>query len=89
MVVSAEHLCFKIVAYFVYQVNFEERFSADEVPHNAFFLHIILMVEDIVNCQFSYLPGHTLFRVFPYEVAIFAGKLAVFGNDESDRLCHS
>lgn len=83
MMVSAEHLCFKIVADFIYQINFEERLSADEVPYHTLLFHVILMVKNVVNCLFCHLPRHTLFRVFPYEIAIFTSKLAVFSDNES------
>lgn len=86
MVVTPEHLHLQVVADSVYQVYFKKRLSADEVPYDALLAHILLVVEDIVNSLLCYLPGHTLFRVLPYEVAIFTGKLAVLCDDESDVL---
>ena len=86
MVVSAEHLNLEVIANLVNQVYFKKRLSADEVPYDALLAHILLVVEDIVNSLLCYLPGHTLFRVLPYEVAIFTGKLTVLCDDESDVL---
>ena len=86
MVVTPEHLHLQVVADSVYQVYFEERLSADKVPNDTFLAHILLMVEDVVNSLFCHLPRHPLFRVLPYEVAIFTGKLAVLCDDESDVL---
>ena len=89
MVVSAKHLNLEIVTNLIYQVYLQERLSTYKIPDDTLLFHIFLMVEDIVNSSLSYLPGHSLFRIFAYEVAILTSKLAVFGNDEGDVLGHA
>ena len=89
MVVSTVHLHFEIIAYLIYQIYLQERLTADKVPNDTFLFHIILMIEDIVYSSLSYLPGHSLFRVLTYEVAVFASELAVLGDNEGDILGHA
>ena len=47
------------------------------------------MVEHIVDEGLGHLPGHPLLHVFAHKVAVFAGQLAVLGDDEGDVLRHA
>lgn len=89
MVVAAEHLRLQVVADAVYQVDFQERLAADEVPHDTLLAHLILVVEDIVYGRLGHLPRHPLLRVLAHEVAVLASQLAVLRDDEGDVLRHA
>ena len=84
MMIPAIHLGLEIIANPIDQVYFEERFSTDEIPDDAFFLHLRLTIKNIINCFFSHIPSHTLVGIFPDEVAILTSKLAVFCDYECD-----
>ena len=86
MMVSAEHLCLQIITDFINQIYFQKWFSTDKVPHHGLFTKVLFMVKNIVNRLLGNLPGHTLFRILPYEIAILTGKLTILGDDEGDIL---
>ena len=89
MVLPAEHLHLQIVAYLVNQLYLYERLATNEIPHNTRLSHILLVTEDVVNILPCYLVVHSLFRILPYEVAVFAGELAVLRDNERDGFLHS
>ena len=89
MVVPTIQLDFDIVAYFVDKLYLKERFAADEVPHHRLVseIGVGLMVEHIVDEGLRHLPGHPFLHVLAHKVAVFAGQLAVLGDDEGDAFC--
>ena len=88
MVIPAKHFCFQVITYFVYQIYLQKRFPTNEIPNDRLFPELVLMVENVINSLFCYLPGHLLFCILSYEVAVFTSKLAVFRDYEGDVLCH-
>ena len=91
MVVAAEKFRLDVVANLVDKLNFEEWFAADEVPNHRFVseIGVGLMVEHIVDEGLGHLPRHAFLHIFAYKIAIFAGQLAVLGDDEGDVFRHT
>ena len=86
MMVTAKHLRFQVVTNLVNKVNFKEGFTTYKVPHYAFLSELLFMVQNIINSLLCYFSCHLLLGVLAHEIAVFAGELAVFSDDESDRL---
>ena len=89
MMVAAEHLRLQIIANLIYEIYFQERLAADEVPHYRLLAKILFVVEYIIYSLFSHLPRHTLLLVLTHEVAIFTSQLAILSDNKSDVFSHS
>ena len=91
VVVAAEEFRLDIITNLVDKLDFEERFSADEVPHHRLVGEIRggFMVKHIVDESLGHLPRHPFFHVLAHEIAIFASQLAVFRDDEGDVFRHA
>ena len=89
MMIPAEHFCLQIVTYLVYQINLQERLATYKIPNYAFFPKLTFMVKNIVYGLFGNIKRHSLFLILAHKIAILAGKLAVFRDNERDVLCHT
>ena len=89
MMVAAEHLRLQIIANLIYEIYFQERLAADEVPHYRLLAKILFVVEYIIYSLFSHLPRHTFLLVLTHEVAIFTSQLAILSDNKSDVFSHS
>lgn len=47
------------------------------------------MVEHVVDEGLGHVPGHAFLHVLPHEVAVFAGQLAILGDDKGDVFRHA
>lgn len=47
------------------------------------------MIKHIVDEGLGHLPGHPFLHILAYKVAVFAGQLAILGDDEGDVLRHA
>ena len=91
VMVTAIQFNFYIVANLVDEFYLKERLAADEVPHHRLVgeIGVGLMVKHIVDEGPGHLPRHPFLHVLAHEVAVFAGQLAVLGDDEGDVLRHA
>ena len=91
VVVTPKELRLDIVTNLVDKFDFKERLAANEVPHHRLIseIGVCFMVEHIVDEGFGHLPGHPFLHILAHKVAVFAGQLAVLGDDEGDVLRHA
>ena len=56
MMISSEHLRFKIVTNFINQIYLQKGFTTDEIPYYRLFFKVFFMIQNIIYRLFRNIP---------------------------------
>ena len=66
------------------QINFEERFAADEIPYHLGFREEIPVLQNIIDGGLCHFERHAVPVVLVYQVAVCAAEVTLFGDNKGD-----